>query len=65
MKYLLIDDCGTGVFTAEKLRDRIDHGVGKIRIFRLCGTNDPVEMFLRWFGNGYLIVDRFGNNEGV
>ena len=65
MKYLVLEDDRAKICTAKTLRDWIDHTKGGIRVFRLCGLNQPKELFLRWFGNGYLICDGFGNNEGV
>ena len=65
MKYLVLENDHAKVVPESKLRAWIDHTHGDIRIFRLCGTNDPKELFMRFFGNGYLLVDRFGNNEGV
>lgn len=65
MKYLVLEKDRVKVVSAEKLRAWIDHTHGEIRVFRLCGLNQPVELFLRWFGNGYLICDRYGNNEEV
>lgn len=65
MTYLVMDELGHRIVTAKNLRHEIDNGSGAMRIFRLCGMNDPKELHLRWFGNGYLICDRFGNNEEV
>ena len=65
MRYLVLEENRSKIVDAKKLRAWIDHTDGGIRIFRLCGNNDPVELFFRWFGNGYLLTDRFGNNEGV
>lgn len=65
MKYLVLEDNRSKICTAKTLRAWIDHTHGGIRIFRLCGLEQPKELFLRWFGNGYLIADRYGNNEGV
>lgn len=65
MTYLIMDALGHRIVTAENLRKEIESGEGRVRIFRLCDLNDPKELFFRWFGNGYLICDRFGNNEGV
>ena len=61
MKYLVLEDDRAKIVTADKLRAWIDHTSGPIRIFRLCGVTNPKELFVR----GDLIVDRFGNNEGV
>ncbi len=65
VKYLVLEKDRVKVVSADKLRAWLAHTSGEIRVFRLCGTNDPKELFLRWFGNGYLICDRYGNNEGV
>lgn len=65
MTYLIMDGLGHRIVTAENLRKEIDAGEGRIRIFRLCDLNDPKELFLRWFGHGYIICDCYGNNEGV
>lgn len=66
MTYLVMDNNGHEIVTAENLRKQIDNGHGQMRIFRLCDLNDPKELYLRWFGNGYLIVDCYGNvEEGV
>lgn len=65
MKYLVLEDDRAKICTKKNLRAWIDHTHGGIKVFRLCGLNDPVELFFRWFGSGYLICDRFGNNEGV
>lgn len=61
MKYLVLEYDRAKVVDAKKLRAWIDHTSGPIRIFRLCGVTDPKELFVR----GDLIVDRFGNIEGV
>ena len=66
MTYLVMDNCGHRIVTAENLRREIDNGEGRIRIFRLCDLNDPKELYLRFFGNGYFVVDCYGNiEEGV
>ena len=65
MRYLVLEKDRSKVVSQKNLRAWIDHAKDDIRIFRLCGVNDPVELFMRFFGNGYLLTDRFGNNEGV
>jgi hypothetical protein len=65
MRYLVLEDDRAKICTEKTLRAWIEHTHGRIRVFRLCGLNQPIELFLRWFGNCYLIRDRFGNNEGV
>lgn len=65
MNYLVLEDDRAKICTEKNLRAWIDHTHGGIRVFRLCGLNGPVELFPRWFGNGYLLCDRYGNNEGV
>lgn len=65
MKYLVLEDDRAKICTEKNLRAWIEQTHGGIRVFRLCGLNQPKELFLRWFGNGYLICDRFGNNEVV
>ena len=65
MKYLVLEDDRAKIVTAKNLRAWIDHTHGGIRVFRLCGLNDPVELFFRVFGNVYYLADRYGNNEGV
>lgn len=65
MKYLVLETDRAKVVDAKKLRAWIDHTHGAIRIFRLCGLNDPKELYLRWFGSNYLVCDAYGNNEGV
>lgn len=65
MKYLVVEKDRSKLVDGKYLRNWIKQTKGEIRIFRICGTNDPVEMFMRFFGNEYFIVDRFGNNEGV
>ena len=66
MTYLVMDSFGHRIVTAENLRREIDAGAGRMRIFRLCDLNDPKELFLRFFGNGYFVVDCYGNiEEGV
>lgn len=61
MKYLVLEDNRSKICTEKTLRAWIRQTHGGIRIFRLCGLNQPVELFL----HGYLICDRYGNNEGV
>ena len=63
MNYLVMQESGTQIVPANELRSVIDGGKGRIRIFRLCGMNDPKELFLRWFGNAYIVEDRHGNME--
>lgn len=63
MSYLVMDASGAKIVPASELRSVIDSGAGKIRIFRLCGMNDPKELFLRWFRNFYIIEDQYGNME--
>ena len=65
MKYLVLEDDRAKICTEKNLRAWIEHTHGGIRVFRLCGNLDPVELFFRCFGNGYLLADRYGNNEGV
>ena len=66
MTYLVMDNLGHRIVTADNLRKEIDAGSGEIRIFRLCDMKDPKELFLRFFGNEYFIVDCYGNiEEGV
>ena len=65
LRYLVLEDDRQKIVTADKLRSWIDHTKGGVRVFRLCGLNNPVELFFRCFGNGYLLSDRYGNNEGV
>lgn len=65
MKYLVLEDDRVKIVSGKYLRNWINQTHGGFRIFRLCSLEQPVELFLRWFGNGYLICDRFGNNEGV
>lgn len=66
MNYLVVENHRAKIVSAKKLRAWINHATDNIRIFRLCGTNDPVELFIRWFGigNDYIIVDKYGNIEG-
>ena len=66
MKYLVLEDDRAKICTEKTLRAWINHTHGDIRIFRLCGTNDPVELLVQWFGigNDYIIVDKYGNFEG-
>ena len=63
MNYLVIEQDGQKILPANELRNYIDAGAGKIRIFRLCGMNDPLELFLRWFGNCFIVEDKYGNME--
>lgn len=63
MKYLVLEDDCAKICTAENLRHEIDNGEGRMRIFRLCDLNDPKELFLRWFGNVWILVDTYGNIE--
>ena len=66
MKYLVLEDDRAKIVSAKHLHAWIDHTHGEIRVYRLCGINDPKELFLRWFGNNYFIVDQYGNiEEGV
>ena len=65
MKDLVLEDDRAKVVTADKLRAWIDHTHGGVRVFRLCGLNDPVELFARCFKDFYFLVDRFGNREDV
>ena len=65
MKYLVSENDRQKVVDGKSLRAWIDHTKGDIRIFRLCGLNDPKELYLRWFGNHYFVCDEYGNNEGV
>lgn len=63
MTYLVMDALGHRIVTAENLRREIDAGAGRMRIFRLCDLNDPKELYLRWFGNFWMLVDMYGNQE--
>ena len=63
MTYLVMDNAGHRIVTAENLRREIDNGFGRMRIFRLCDINDPKELFLRWFGNNWILCDMYGNQE--
>jgi hypothetical protein len=66
MNYLVIDEAGHRIVPAEKLRKEIDSGKGDVRIFRLCGMNDPKELFVHWIRNYFVIVDKYGYaEEGV
>lgn len=65
MKYLVMGRHNAEIADKNNVREVIDSINTDVRIFRICGLNDPVELFRRWFGNGYLLVDRYGNNEGV
>lgn len=63
MTYLVMDNAGHRIVTADNLRREIDNGSGRMRIFRLCDMNDPKELFLRWFGNNWILCDMYGNQE--
>lgn len=63
MNYLVIGQDGQKILPANELRNYIDNGAGKIRIFRLCGMNDPLELYIRWFGNAFIVEDKYGNIE--
>lgn len=66
MKYLVLEDDRAKIVSGKYLRNWIRQTHGGIRIFRLCGLNQPVELFRTWFVNDdYIIEDRFGNDEGV
>ena len=60
MKYLVLEDDRAKICTSKTLRAWINHTHGGIRVYRLCGLNDPVELFIQSFD---LIVDRYGNIE--
>lgn len=63
MTYLVMDNAGHRIVTAENLRLEIDNGTGRMRIFRLCDLKDPKELVLRWFGNVWALTDMYGNPE--
>lgn len=63
MTYLVMDEMGHRIVTAENLRREIDNGSGRMRIFRLCDMKDPKELYLRWFGNIWTLTDMYGNTE--
>lgn len=65
MKYLVLEDDRAKIVDAKKLRAWIDHTHGGIRIFRLCGLNNPVELFFQAFKDFYYLADRYGNREEV
>lgn len=65
MKYLVLEGDRPKIVSGKYLRNWLNHTKGKVRIFRICGLNDLVELFPHFLGNGFLLVDRFGNNEGV
>lgn len=62
-EYLICESDKCRIVPANEVRNVIDNGIGDIRIFRLCGLNDPLELYLRFFGNAYIVEDRFGNME--
>ena len=63
MNYLVIEKSGQRIVSADDLRDVIDNGKGEIKIYRLCGMNDPKRLFFLWFGNMWSLVDGYGNIE--
>ena len=65
MKYLVLEDDRAKICTAKTLRAWIEHTKGGIRVFRLCGLNDPVELFFQSFNDFYYLADRYGNREDV
>ena len=65
MKYLVIGRHNAEIADKNNVREVIDSINTDVRIFRICGLNDPVELYRRWFGNHYFLVDVYGNNEGV
>ena len=66
MTYLVMDTFGPTICNVNELRNRIDNGEGRVRIFRLCDLRDPKELFIRNCGKTWFLVDMFGNiEEGV
>ena len=63
MRYLVIEESGQRIVSADDLRDVIDNGKGEMKIYRLCGMNDPKELYLHWFGNEWVLTDMYGNTE--
>ena len=63
MTYLVMDSFGHDICNIEQLRNRIDNGEGRMRIFRLCDLRDPKELFIKRIGKTWMLVDMYGNQE--
>ena len=62
MEYLIIEKSGSKIVSAKELESVVNF-TGKIRIFRLCGLNDPKELYVKQVGRVWILRDKYGNVE--